>query len=82
MTLMDAMTQTIVALRHARGVDKITKNPNLLRIGVGLTLLPEPLTTAVGVPLVAYSVSKKNSLRLGESLADAYKELWSSLSWY
>lgn len=68
-------------LSKAKNVATTTKRPSVLKIGVGLMLLPEPLTTAAGLPLVLYALSKKNALGLGEGLSHSYSELWRSLSW-
>ncbi len=79
-TLLKLMKGTGLSLSDAKKIDRLTKNPNLLRLGLSLMLLPEPLTTAVGLPLVAYSLSKRNTVELGEELASSYKELWRTLS--
>jgi hypothetical protein len=79
-TLLELMEETGLSLSEAKKIDRLTKNPNLLRLGLSLMLLPEPLTTAVGLPLVAYSLSKRNTVKLGEELASSYNELWRTLS--
>jgi len=79
-TLLKLMKGTGLSLSDAKKIDRLTKNPNLLRLGLSLMLLPEPLTTAVGLPLVAYSLSKRNTVKLGEELASSYNELWRTLS--
>jgi len=79
-TLLKLMKETGLSLSDAKKINMLTKNPNLLRLGLSLMLLPEPLTTAVGLPLVAYSLSKRNTVELGVELASTYKELWRALS--
>jgi hypothetical protein len=79
-TLLELMEETGLSLSEAKKIDRLTKNPNLLRLGLSLMLLPEPLTTAVGLPLIAYSLSKRNTVELGEELASSYNELWRTLS--
>lgn len=68
-------------LFKVKNVATTTKRPSIFKIGVSLMLLPEPLTTLVGLPLVLYALSEKNALRLGEGLSHSYSELWRTLSW-
>lgn len=59
-----------------KGAMVYTKNPRLLKVGLGLIALPEPVTTAIGLPIVAYALAKNSSVKLGEELARSYLELW------
>lgn len=68
------------SLVKVKSAIKVAKHPNLFRVGAALVLLPEPVTTLVGLPIVAYSLSQRNSLRLGDLLAQSYSELWGTLS--
>ncbi|MEM0271910.1 MAG: hypothetical protein QW514_05140 [Thermoprotei archaeon] len=78
--LCDLMSEIKPILVEAKKMHKLSKNPNLLRAGLSLILLPEPFTSVVGIPLVAYSLSKRSTVNLGEELSSSYTQVWRALS--
>jgi len=79
--LLKTVTDVKSSVLAAKNVGTVTKHPYLLKLGLSLTLLPEPFTTALGLPIVAYSLSKRNTVGVGEEMRRSYAELWSALSW-
>jgi hypothetical protein len=69
------------AASPTKSIRTFPKNHHLVKVGAALTVAPEPLTTVLGVSLIAIASSGKNQAKLGKEISRLYDAFWSKASW-
>ena len=73
---MPSLTETNKALKDVV-VEKKNPGKKMMKMGAALILMPEPVTSAAGIPMVLFG--KAISSRTGTNIKDVYEELQRTL---